>query len=399
MVSHREGGGGISKNTFFVSLAVALVLGFITGTRGQEVMAALGPIVGIKVPHGQIDLSSVEKTYQQLNANFDGKLDTKKLINGANSGLVSAAGDKFTTYFTAEEAKSFNDSLNGNVGAGIGAMISMRNDQPTIVKVLPDNPAQKAGLLAGDVVTAVNDTSTDKADSDKVAAAIRGEAGSTVKVTVLRDGSSRTFSLTRAQINAPSVQSEINDGLGVMTITRFDSHTGDLARKAAEKFKANDVKGVIVDVRDNGGGVVDGAQSVSSLWLEEGKVVVTERTKGKVVDTLKAQGNPILRGVPTVILVNGDTASASEIVAGALRDNRAATLIGQKTYGKGTMQQIIDLRGGTQLKVTIGHWYTPGGVNIDHDGLTPDTLVDMTKEDANAGSDPQLQAAIQALHR
>lgn len=285
------------------------------------------------------------------------------------------------------------------MGAGIGAMISMRNDQPTIVKVLPDNPAQKAGLLAGDVVTAVNDTSTDKADSDKVAAAIRGEAGSTVKVTVLRDGSSRTFSLTRAQINAPSVQSEINDGLGVMTITRFDSHTGDLARKAAEKFKANDVKGVIVDVRDNGGGVVDGAQSVSSLWLEEGKVVVTERTKGKVVDTLKAQGNPILRGVPTVILVNGDTASASEIVAGALRDNRAATLIGQKTYGKGTMQQIIDLRGGTQLKVTIGHWYTPGGVNIDHDGLTPDTLVDMTKEDANAGSDPQLQAAIQALHR
>lgn len=159
----------VSKTTFFATVVIVAVVAFALGTRGNDILAAIGPTLGFTVPHGQIDLSSVEKTYQQLNANFDGTLDTQKLIDGANEGLVAAAGDKFTVYLSARDAKAFNDDLTGNVGAGIGAEIGMRNNQPTITQILPGNPAGKAGLQADDTITAVNGTSTDGWSSDKVA--------------------------------------------------------------------------------------------------------------------------------------------------------------------------------------------------------------------------------------
>lgn len=190
--------------------------------------------------------------------------------------------------------------------------------------------------------------------------------------------------------------SSVKDNVGILTVSRFDNETSSLARAAAQDFKNQGVKGVILDLRGNGGGYVDAAQDLAGLWLD-GKVVVTERTGGKIVDQLKSTRNPILADILTVVLVNGGSASASEIVAGALQDYKVAKLVGEKTFGKGSVQKLIDLPEGAQLKVTVARWYTPNGKNITEEGISPDLTATLTTEDVNAGVDPQFDAAKKAL--
>jgi len=389
---------GISKGTFFLTVAIVAIIGFVVGTRSQEILASVAPIVGMKVSADTLDFASVQRTYQNLKANYDGKLDADALINGASRGLVAAAGDQYTVYMDEKEADEFQKSLTGEVGGGIGAEIGLRNQKPTIVRVLSGNPAEKAGVKAADVILAVNDEVVKDLSVDKVVEKIRGEVGTTVKLSVLRGGEAKEISITRAIVDNPSVQSSVKNGLGILRLTRFDSETGTLARRAAENFKQQGVKGVVLDVRDNGGGYLDAAQDVASIWLKN-KTVVSERTGGVVTDTLKSDSNPVLEGVPTVVLVNGSSASASEIVAGALQDNHAATLIGEKTFGKGTVQKILELGGGSLLKVTVARWYTPNGKNITKEGIEPNKKVKMSIADLNANRDPQQKAAEVFLHK
>lgn len=388
----------VSKSLFFTSLALVALISFVLGTRSGDIMAVVGPSLGFKVPQGEIDLSSVEKTYEHLSANYDGKLNKSALITGANQGLVSAAGDKFTVYLDKKDAETFSNDLSGKVGSGIGVQIALRNNVATIIEVLPGNPAAKAGLKADDAIIAVNGHSTEGWSSEKVASAVRGETGTTVKITVSRESGQQEYSLTRQTINNPSVTGKEKDGLGILSITRFDENTATLARQAAQNFKNQNVKGVIVDLRDNGGGYVDAAQSVASLWLND-KTVMTEKTNGKVTDKITSDNDPILDGVPTIVLVNGNTASASEIVSGALQDYGVAKLIGTKTYGKGTMQEVMQLGGGNELKVTIAHWFTPKNRTINGKGLTPDRVVDLTPQQLSAGQDPQMAAAVSELSK
>ncbi|MEO5950230.1 MAG: S41 family peptidase [Candidatus Saccharimonadales bacterium] len=383
---------GVSKSTLFIAIALTAVIGFIGGTRSDEIIGAVGPVLGLKVATGKVDLSSVQATYQQLKLHFDGTLDDKKLIEGASRGLVAAAGDQYTVYMNAQEASDFDKELTGDIGAGVGAEIGVKDGHPYVIRVLADNPAEKAGVHAGDVIITVNDEATSGWTSDKTATKIRGDAGTTVKLTVQRGAESKEFTLTRAKVNNPSVSSTIDNNIGIMTITRFDEQTGDEARRAAQSFKQAGVKGVILDLRGNGGGYVTAAQDVAGLWLND-KVVVSERTNGKVTDELRSGSNAILEGLPTAVVVNGGSASASEIVSGALQDNKAATLVGDKTFGKGTVQQIIDFANGTRLKVTVGRWYTPNGKNITKEGIMPNTSVSLTQADSDAGRDPQLDAA------
>jgi len=398
MATATSSKSGISKNVFFLTIAVVAVIGFVAGTRGNELLGAVAPALGFKVETETLDLSSVQKTYQQLKVNYDGNLDTQKLIDGASRGLVAAAGDQYTVFMDADEAKDFDDALSGDIGGGIGAEIGVRNDQPTIIRVLADNPATKAGLQAGDVIISVNSESSKGWTADKAADAIRGDVGTTVKVGVQRGSETKEFTITRATVSNPSVQSRIDNGIGILTITRFDGETGDLARKAAQNFKQQGVSKIVLDLRDNGGGYLTAAQDVAGLWLDD-KVVVSERTNGKVTDELKSGDNPFLNGVPTVVLVNGNSASASEIVAGALQDHGVATLIGSKTFGKGTVQKVINLEGSARLKVTVARWYTPNGKNITEQGIEPDKKVTMSAEDVDAGRDPQFQAAKKLLEK
>lgn len=389
-------GGGISKNIFLLTMAVVAVIGFVAGTRQHEMYSAVGSLFGITISTDTIDTSSLQVTYQRLQENYDGTLDVPKLIEGANRGLVAAVGDDYTTFMSAEEVAQFNRDLSGAIGGGIGAEIGVRSDQPTIIRTLADTPAEKAGLKAGDVIVMINTTEAYGWTASKAAEAIRGEIGTTVKLVVARDGQRQEFTITRAEITNPSVESVVKDGLGVLTMRRFDSETATLARRAAEDFKRQNVTGVILDLRGNGGGYLTEAQDVASLWLDN-KVIVSERRGSKVQEELKSRNNPVLKGVPTVVLVDEASASASEIVAGALQDHGAATLVGQKTFGKGTVQKLVSLGTGSQLKVTIARWYTPKGRNITSEGIAPDTVVELTAEDINAGRDPQMDAAGTAL--
>jgi len=389
---------GISRTVYFLTIAFVAVVGFVAGTRDNEIIGAIAPVLGFKVETSELNLASVQQTYQQLKLNYDGTLDTTKLIEGASRGLAEAAGDPYTVYMDAKEAEEFNKSLSGEIGGGIGAAIGVRNGKPTITRVIPDNPADKAGVQAGDIIIGINDEVTEDWPSDKAAEKIRGEVGTTVKLAVLRGNDTKEFTITRQEVTDPSVQSSVEQGIGILTVRRFDKETANLARKAARSFKEQNVKGVILDLRDNGGGYLQAAQDLSGIWLKD-KVVVSERVDGKETDTLKSDGDTILEGVTTAVLVNGSSASASEIVAGALKDHKAALLVGEKTYGKGTVQSVIGLDRGAQLKVTVARWYTPNGKNITKEGIAPDHEVKMSIDDVNAGRDPQLEAAKVRLNK
>ena len=373
------------------------VVGYIAGTRENQLLEAVAPVFGFHVETGTIDLSSVQQTYQNLKANYDGTLNMDDLVAGANRGLVAAAGDKYTVYMDKRESSAFNDDLSGTVGGGIGAEIGVRSGEPVIVKILPDNPATTSGLKANDVVVAVNGESTKGWSAVRTANVIRGDVGTTVKITVNRDGKLHNYSITRATVNNPSVQSEVKNGVGILTITRFDEQTGALARKAAQSFRQQHVHGVVLDLRSDGGGYLQSAPEVAGLWLDD-KLVVTERSKGKIIEQLHSGTDPTLRGLKTVVLVDGGTASASEIVAAALKDYGVVKLVGEKTYGKGTVQKIITgLNNGATLKVTIARWYPPKSGNVTGKGITPDITVKTTKDDINGGSDPQMAAAMRQL--
>ena len=381
--------------TACVLAALLLTAGFVAGMHADRLYAGIAPLFGVKASADTLDLSSVQQTYRELKMNYDGKLDTTKLIDGASRGLTAATGDPYTVFMDKEETTDFERSISGKV-SGIGVEISMRNSKATITRVIDDSPAAKAGLKAGDVFLTINGQEVLGQTSDIVASKVRGDAGTTVKMTMQRGQATEEFSIVRANVSDASVRSTIRDGIGILTITRFDEQTGALARQAAERFKQQNVQAVILDLRNNGGGYVNAAQAVASLWLED-KVIVSERAGDETRETLRSSGDAILKGMKTIVLVNNSSASASEIVAGALQDHKAATLLGEKTYGKGTVQQVISLADGRQLKITVARWYTPQGKNISKGGITPNTEVKMTTDDYNNNRDPQLDAALKQL--
>jgi carboxyl-terminal processing protease len=382
--------------SFVLIAALIFIVGYAAGTRNDAIVGYVAPALGFKVETDQLDFSSVENTYHQLEANFDGKLNRSDLIAGASEGLVAAAGDVHTQYFDKQQAKQFEDDLDGNIGGGVGAEIGIRDSVPTVISVLPNTPAEQAGVKAGDILQEVNEQPLTKLTVDEIVAMIRGQVGTTVKLTITRDGELKYFTITRAEITSPSVSSTVKGDVGVLTITRFDEQTGDQARSEANKLKAAGAKKIVLDLRDNGGGYLSAAPDVAGLWLNN-ELVATEKRDGKVQDQQTTDDNAILGGMPTVVLVNAGTASAAEIVTAALKDQAGVTLVGEQTYGKGTVQTTININNGALLKVTVQKWYTPKDVNIDGKGLTPDKVVSLTNSDILAGRDPQMDAAIAQL--
>lgn len=381
-----------SQSVQFLVVIIVAIVSFAAGTRYETIFAAAAPMFGMRASNKTIDLSSVQETYQQLAANYDGKLDTQKLLYGASRGLVAAVGDKHTSYMDPKESEEFKKSLSGNIGGGIGAEIGLRNNKPTIIKPLNDSPAQKAGIKAGEVIMKVNGEEAADWGVDKVVDKIRGEIGTSVKLTLQNGQQVHEVSVVRQNITAPAVESRINGKIGILTVSRFNDDTVSAARKAAREFIDRGVTKVIVDLRNNPGGTVDSAQGLLGLWLND-QVVLTERRGSETVKTLNSTGSPILENMQTVVLINENSASASEITAGALRDYGKAKLVGKKSYGKGSVQVVIDLSSGSQLKVTEARWYTPKGKNIDKEGIKPDVEVELTADDVKNDKDPQLEKA------
>ena len=378
--------------SWFLTLVIVAIVSFVAGARSDALFANVASVFGVRTSNKTLDLSSVQKTYQELVANYDGKLDTQKLIYGANRGLVEAAGDPHTAYMDPDETKEFDKSLSGQIGGGIGAEIGLRNNKPTIIKPLENSPAQKAGIKAGEAIVKVNDEASSDWSVEKVVSKIRGEVGTSVKLTLLSDGQTREVSVVRQNIVSPAVESEIDGEIGILKVNRFGDDTVSLSRKYASEFVEKGVKKVILDLRNNPGGTVGAAQGLLGIWLDN-QIAMTERRGSEIVKTLRTTGTPILGNMKTVVLINGNSASASEITAGALREYGKATLVGQKSYGKGSVQIVLGLPGGSQMKVTEARWYTPKGKNIDKTGIEPDIKVDLSSDDVNNNVDPQMDKA------
>lgn len=389
---NRERNATSGRSKALLTCLIVAIVSFAAGMRSHDIFGAIAQGLGLPAGSGSIDLSSVQETYRSLSANYDGDIDIQQLIYGANEGLVAAIGDTHTKYLDPEGVKELEQSLSGNIGGGIGAEIGMRNGSATVIRPLKDSPAAEAGVQAGDVVVAINDQSTLDWTLDQTIKKIRGDIGTKVKLSVLRSGEKKDITVTRQEITSPTVEAEISGDTGVLIVHRFNGETGTLARTEAEKFIQAGVKKVILDLRGNPGGEVPAAQALAGLWLDK-EVLLTHRRDGKVVKTDKSTGSPILSGIKTVVLIDGGSASASEIIAGALKEYGKATLVGEKTYGKGSVQAVLRLGGGAQLKVTESRWFTPKGKNIDKEGISPDVEVKLTADDFNNNRDPQLDKA------
>lgn len=389
---------GASK--FFTNIIIALLLVGFGWSLGSGRVSFTKPATqsNSSLP-SHLDYSSVDTIYNSLKSKFDGQLKEEDLLDGLKSGLVKAAGDPYTEYMSPKLAKEFQGSLSGTF-QGIGAELGKDSDNNIIViSPIAGFPAEKAGLMSKDMIAEINSESTYDLTLSQAVEKIRGEKGTDVTLKIIRKGEVKDLTITRDDINIPSVKSEVKEGIGIMTISRFGDDTVELARKAADEFVSQNVNSVILDLRGNTGGYLSGAVDISSLWLDKGSTILTERRGEVITDTFKSKVEPVLGGRPTIVLINEGSASASEIVAGALKDNGKAKLIGQKSYGKGSVQEPIDLRDGGILKVTIARWYTPKGKNIDKEGIEPDTKVEIESGDLTEGRDPQLDTAIKDLRK
>ena len=350
--------------------------------------------------NSKIDYSSVNQLYELLRNNYDGKLNNSQVLDGLKTGLANSTNDPYTEYFSPSQTTDFNNQLNESF-SGIGAEMGKNdNNQIIIVSPISGFPADKAGLHAKDIITAINGESTSAMSVDTAVGKIRGPANTSVKLDIIRGGNQQlTFNIKREKITLPSVKSKTLDGnIGYISINQFTQDTNNLATKAAQQFKSQNVKGIVLDLRGNPGGLVDAAVGVCNLWLKSGQMIMQEKKGNQVINTYTADGaNNILNGIPTVVLVDGGSASASEITAGALHDNNAATIVGEKSFGKGVVQQIFNLSGGAEAKITVAKWYRPNGKNIQHVGITPDKNVTNTKDQVSAGTDSQLDTAKQIL--
>lgn len=402
-MNEREGSAASrpsrQKRVSVGALVIAVVIAFIAGNRLQiigDYFFAPYTNKGAQTLPQNLDFNSVEKVYDLLKSKYDGKLDINALQDGLNRGLVDAVGDPYTVYMSAEEASAFQDDLDGTF-SGIGAELGKRDGKLIVIAPITDFPAQKAGVRAGDEIVRINDEDSTSLSVDAAVNKIRGEVGTDVKLSIVRGDQTLELAITRAKITVPSVKHEILEGnTGYLQIARFSDDTAELANQAALDFKSKGVSGVVVDVRNNGGGLLDSSVKVAGLWLNN-KVVVEERQGGKTTAALRSGNNPPLAGIPTTVLINQGTASASEILAGALHDHGVAKLVGEKSFGKGSVQELIDLPSGGKLKVTVARWHTPNGKNIDKEGIKPDVEIKITDEDFNANRDPQKDRAIQEL--
>lgn len=356
-------------------------------------------------PNQSVDLTDFWKAWNTLDANYvithasSTLPSVKDRLYGAISGLASSYGDPYTVFFPPKEAKAFADNISGSF-AGVGMEIDVKDNILTVIAPLKGTPAQAAGIKAGDQIVAINGKTTEGLSIDEAVSDIRGPVGTTVDFTIVRGGKPIDIKVVRDTIQVPEVDDGLDAASGVYHIAlyEFTANSADLFDQALQRFKTSGSKKLVIDLRGNPGGYLDAAVDIASHFLPKGTTVVTEDFDGKesnIVHTSLGY-NDIPAGTKIVVLIDKGSASASEILAGALQDNHVATLIGTQSFGKGSVQTLIALDGGS-LKVTVARWVTPAGHWIMGNGITPDIVVPYTPADATAKIDPQMLRAIDFL--
>lgn len=396
-----------TKNSasLFVIIVATFLVGSYVGERQGDVYART-PVINGQVVSDE-DFAPFWKVWQILDQKYVNATSTtedkEKRIWGAIQGLASSQGDPYTVFFPPEEDKLFREDIEGNF-SGVGMEIGLRDKVLTVVSPIKGSPADKAGVMAGDRVIEIDGKSADSLSVDQAVKMIRGEKGTSVTITFYRDSIKETIerTLVRDIITAPTIETEQKDGVFIIRLFSFTAQSSRLFRDALREFSKSNTTKLIVDLRGNPGGYLGEAWDIASWFVPAGETIVTEdfgkngeeqvfRSKGYGLSSIK-------RGLKTVVLVNQGSASASEIVAGALKVNGNAKLVGETTFGKGSVQELVQITPNTSLKVTIAKWLTPDGHNLSEGGLVPDYEVKMTKEDIEADRDPQLQKAIEVLN-
>jgi carboxyl-terminal processing protease len=408
--SHPHTSSHITKGLVIKSIAIGSLVfgifatGFLLGNATSSVSYAQN------VDSNAISLDLLTQVQSKIDEKFvfwksSSTLPTlKEREYGMISGYVASYKDPYTIFFPPKEAKNFAENVKGSFG-GVGMNVGMKDGNIVVIAPLKDSPAMKAGIKAGDIITAVDGKNMIGMQSDEAVSLIRGELDTKVTITVLHPGEKVTkdISIVRKEIKIPTLDTEKKDGVFIIKLYNFSAESPDLFRKGLEEFVNSKLKYLIIDLRGNPGGYLEAAVNMSSYFLSEGQVVVSEK-QGKNETELNHRSTGI-KGLPTgikiVVLVDGGSASASEIFSGALKDHGIAKVVGTKTFGKGSVQELLNFTDGSSLKVTVAKWYTPGGVNISESGIVPDVKVEIgTSTPKNKDGTPvdvQLKKAIEVV--
>src|SRR3989344_1813635 len=404
----------LKKNSLAVSALVVIVAASVGGgyswglAKGRQIPKKVAVSGVTNLEPGNVNTDSADfgqfwEVWQLIKESYlrDKDVKAEDKVYGATRGLVNSLGDPYSEFFPPEDSKKFEEDIRGNF-SGIGAEIGIRKEQLVIVAPLKGTPAEQAGLKAGDKILAINASSTEGIGVDDAVRLIRGPRNTDVTLNIFRDGweKPKDIVITRDNIQVPTVDFEMKDGgIAYVGLRSFNANAGSLFADAAVKALQNDAKGIVLDLRNDPGGYLDAAVNVAGWFFQQGTLVVSEAEREGVTQELKTYGNGALKDIPLVVLINQGSASASEILAGALRDNRRVKLVGEQSFGKGTVQEILPLSGDASVKLTVAHWVLPSGKVLENGGLAPDVEVKTDDENTKDGKDPQLEKALEILKK
>lgn len=399
-----------NRNTQRIYKMIMLVLIVIIVTSLVTAFTTYQYLSNNGISYSKVNTTSLEgleytlsQFRSELEKKYIGEINDEELIEGAVKGYVDALGDPYTTYYTKKEMKTIMEETNGNfVGIGVYMTKDLEKNAILIIKPIENSPAEKAGILPGDLITKVDDVEYTGDKLEEASNKIRGEEGTKVKLEIYRNGETKTFELTRTKVVVSHVTTKVlNNDIGYIAISDFE---GECASEFETKYKQLEKQGIkklIIDIRNNGGGIVDEALKIANMLVDKDSTLLITKDKSDKEEVTKATEKPIIN-IPTVVLVNEYSASASEILAGALKDNGKATLVGTKTYGKGIIQELHQLSDGSGLKITVSEYYTPNHNAIHKIGITPDVEIDLSEDvkqqtTIQEKDDNQLQKAIEIL--
>jgi len=400
----------ISKKLIYILISLLMVaallgLGYYLGYSHKSDIEKVSSVIN-KDPqvNTSADFSVFWKAWNTLNEKsiYANKITDQDRVWGAIQGLASSVGDPYTVFFPPEENKSFKEGIKGSF-EGIGAEIGIKDKILTVIAPLRDTPAWNAGVKSGDKIIKIDKTATNNMTTEEAINLIRGPRGTIVTLTILRAGenTTREIPVTREKIQIPTIDTELRpDGIFVIKFYSFSEDSANLFKNALIKFVDSKSNKLILDLRGNPGGYLESAVNIGSWFINEGDVILSESSgkEGAIPKIYRSHGPRLFTDkLSFVVLVDGGSASASEILAGALREHGIAKLVGEKTYGKGSVQELIKITDDTSLKVTIANWYTPNGISISLQGLEPDVKVPFTMKDVEAKRDPQMDKAVEIL--